>query len=1070
MQSNKYLTIHLLISLSLLTLSQLSLAQPNLTLDFGQCSYTFNDPRLSVTSRMLNNGTSAAGSNHMGFYLSSDANITTSDYRFYIGNISGIAAGSSTEKSITANLLTASVTPSLPAGTHTYYVGIIVDYQNEVAESNEGDNVWMFSNPITFNVPASQQVITNLNPSNYEVDSLSVGKKYHIDRDFALTSIPSAYNGLLFIRTAGDDKYQTASDFFTFNVLKAVTIYIAYDDRALSFPLWLTTQFSKTDDKIFTDDPELQYVRLWRKDFVPGLVVLGGNAATGASFNGEDFINYFVVIEEQNATGNISLTFNQIDADNFPVIDCYVTVTDQATGNPISGLSSSNFIVREDGTNEDPITVTPVGGGSAISVALAIDRSGSMGGTPLSDAKTAAIDFINQMNTSDRAAIISFSDNTLVDQGFTSNKSLLISAINGLSSGGGTALYDAIIESINQTTAQTGRKAIICLTDGSDNNSSATLQDCIDTALRASTPVFTIGLAVSTVSAQELRQIAQDTGGRYYEAPSSNDLQQIYQLISQQLQNQYKIVYTTHNTAMDGSTRNVEITISYQGSTSTKNRNYVAPSGGQAVPLKLIPPSNTQSTGSDFWVDIVVGDASKPVTNLYGISFVLNYTTAYLDVMTPHSSNVIAGSFLGSDLVFYNDVNEGSGKVSIGISRKSGAGGVNGIGTVLQLHFLVSNSAPDGTIINFSFTEVTANDQNGAMIQLDPQVSSISIVSGAKVWPGDTNNDGIVNQADVLPIGLYWNFTGSKRPNASISWVSQQCPFWSPSQATYADANGDGIINQADVLPIGLNWSKTHSQLAYDGNYQLVKKPANSSIIQPVTEASYELGEQFYVNIQITDVVNLFGLSFELFVDNKSAIELLQIHDGDFLGDDLVNFYNIDNEAGKVSVGLSRKTGQGGITGSGVVVKILMKVNDDTTPNQPIILYLSDVTANDDQGNIIDLKVVDTSFVIETGVREAMMHTDIPTEFALLPNTPNPFNPSTNINYFVPRNASINISVFNSLGEFVCTLVDGEQEPGKYSISWNGTDAIGQRVVTGLYFCRMESSGFIKTRKLLYIR
>jgi len=78
------------------------------------------------------------------------------------------------------------------------------------------------------------------------------------------------------------------------------------------------------------------------------------------------------------------------------------------------------------------------------------------------------------------------------------------------------------------------------------------------------------------------------------------------------------------------------------------------------------------------------------------------------------------------------------------------------------------------------------------------------------VWPGDNNNDGVVNQADVLPLGLYWNKTGPARANASTAWAPQLAAPWTPENATYADANGDGVVNQADILPIGLNWGRTH--------------------------------------------------------------------------------------------------------------------------------------------------------------------------------------------------------------------------------------------------------------------
>jgi hypothetical protein len=78
------------------------------------------------------------------------------------------------------------------------------------------------------------------------------------------------------------------------------------------------------------------------------------------------------------------------------------------------------------------------------------------------------------------------------------------------------------------------------------------------------------------------------------------------------------------------------------------------------------------------------------------------------------------------------------------------------------------------------------------------------------VWPGDTNNDGVINENDILPIAIYWQFTGSVRPNVSLRLEAQPLPPWNPSAATYADADGNGVVNAWDILPVGLNWHKTH--------------------------------------------------------------------------------------------------------------------------------------------------------------------------------------------------------------------------------------------------------------------
>ncbi len=280
-----------------------------------------------------------------------------------------------------------------------------------------------------------------------------------------------------------------------------------------------------------------------------------------------------------NYSGGINLTFNQIDASGFPIIDNYVTVTDNS-GNSITGLTDSNFVVWEDGYEESPVTVTELAGTkNPISVSLVIDRSGSMTGQPLADAKTAAKDFVDDMEGNDEAAVISFSTDVTVDQQFTTDKDSLKQAIDALIASGNTSIYDASIEAVNLTSAQNGRKAVILMTDGTDNSSVHTLQNAIDEANNANIPIYTIGLGLTpgSVEEQNLMRLADETGGNYHYAPNSSDLDELYKQISEQLKNQYKITYETHNQKTDGSVRTVEVSVQSNGQTDNKDKTYTAP-------------------------------------------------------------------------------------------------------------------------------------------------------------------------------------------------------------------------------------------------------------------------------------------------------------------------------------------------------------------------------------------------------------------------------------------------------------------------------------------------------------
>ena len=94
----------------------------------------------------------------------------------------------------------------------------------------------------------------------------------------------------------------------------------------------------------------------------------------------------------------------------------------------------------------------------------------------------------------------------------------------------------------------------------------------------------------------------------------------------------------------------------------------------------------------------------------------------------------------------------------------------------------------------------------------------------------------------------------------------------------------------------------------------------------------------------------------------------------------------------------------------------------------------------------------------------------IPEEFSLSQNYPNPFNPVTHIDYGLPFNGKVKLSVYDLLGRRVITLVDGEQEAGYRTVTWNGSDQRGETVGTGMYFYVIQAGDLRKVRKMLLLK
>ncbi len=94
----------------------------------------------------------------------------------------------------------------------------------------------------------------------------------------------------------------------------------------------------------------------------------------------------------------------------------------------------------------------------------------------------------------------------------------------------------------------------------------------------------------------------------------------------------------------------------------------------------------------------------------------------------------------------------------------------------------------------------------------------------------------------------------------------------------------------------------------------------------------------------------------------------------------------------------------------------------------------------------------------------------IPGSFNLEQNFPNPFSSITWINYSLPELSNVKLNIYNIRGELISTLQNGQMNPGKYSVKWNGLNDAGLSVTSGIYFYRLQTDDFIETRKMFKLR
>jgi hypothetical protein len=89
----------------------------------------------------------------------------------------------------------------------------------------------------------------------------------------------------------------------------------------------------------------------------------------------------------------------------------------------------------------------------------------------------------------------------------------------------------------------------------------------------------------------------------------------------------------------------------------------------------------------------------------------------------------------------------------------------------------------------------------------------------------------------------------------------------------------------------------------------------------------------------------------------------------------------------------------------------------------------------------------------------------VPNQYVLYPNFPNPFNPSTQIAYALPKTGKVSLKVFNLLGEEVITLVNEMQSAGTHTVLFDGSG-----LPSGIYLCRLQAGSFVETKKMVLLK
>jgi VWFA-related protein len=243
-------------------------------------------------------------------------------------------------------------------------------------------------------------------------------------------------------------------------------------------------------------------------------------------------------------------------------------------------LTSEDLIVIEDGVQQRVDTfheaVLPV------TFMLALDSSGSMKKSA-TQAQEAAREFIASMRPEDELGMILFADKADVVNTPTRKREASVQAIDAYVANGGTALYDALYDSLAQMAKVEGRRVVVVVTDGHDENAASngpgslrTWEDVLFKLAQVEATVYAVGLG-GRVNRSHLQQLADLSGGAAYFPADVTKLAADYYKILDELRRRYVIGYESTNRARNGDWRKVDIRARQESVKVRSRGGYFAP-------------------------------------------------------------------------------------------------------------------------------------------------------------------------------------------------------------------------------------------------------------------------------------------------------------------------------------------------------------------------------------------------------------------------------------------------------------------------------------------------------------
>ena len=274
------------------------------------------------------------------------------------------------------------------------------------------------------------------------------------------------------------------------------------------------------------------------------------------------------------------------------IVPLYVSVLDH-NGHQILDLKQQAFTVTENGVKQNIQQFKRED--VPVAMGLIVDNSGSMR-DKRAKVEDAALTLAKESNSDDEAFVVNFNDEAYLDldpgMDFTNDIKVLERALTRIDSKGGTLLYDTIKMSIDYLKAKAHRdkKVLVVITDGEDNASQIKLEGLVKEAQQSEVLIYAVGLLAEDSRAEArnarhaLEALAEATGGESYFPKELAEVDSEAHQVARDIRSQYIVQYSPSNEAMDGSYRQIKVSVNAPGRPTVRTR-----SGYYATPDRQSP-------------------------------------------------------------------------------------------------------------------------------------------------------------------------------------------------------------------------------------------------------------------------------------------------------------------------------------------------------------------------------------------------------------------------------------------------------------------------------------------------